>query len=111
MIIALLLKWVLFTLIILFAAWLIPGVHINNYLTGFLVAIILALINISIKPMLNLITFPINLLTLGIFALVINAVLLMFVAQLVNGFEIDGFWSAFLASMLISILSIGLSII
>ena len=107
----LLLKWVLFTLIVLFTAWIIPGISVENILTAFIVAIVLALINVFIKPLLNLITLPINVLTLGVFTLIINAFLLMFVAYLVPGFEIDGFWSAFFGAILLSLLSVGISFI
>ena len=61
--------------------------------------------------MLNLITLPINVLSLGLFTLVINAILLMFVAYLVTGFEIDGFIPALLGSIIMSVLSVGLSFI
>ena len=107
----LLLKWLVFSLIVIFTAWLIPGISVENFTTALLVAIVIGLVNISIKPVLMFITLPINIFTLGIFALVINALLLMFIAYLVPGFEVDGFLSAFFGAILMSILSIGLSFI
>ncbi len=107
----LLLKWIVLTLIVIFAAWVIPGIEVDGYMSALIVAAVIALINVSLKPALNLITLPINVLTLGLFTLVINALLLMFVSYLVPGFEVDGFWAAFWGSLLMSILSVGVSFI
>lgn len=107
----LLLKWIAFTFIVMFTAWLVPGIKLDGFLTAFVAAAVIAIVNISLKPMLNIITLPINVLSLGLFTLVINAVLLMFVAYLVTGFEIDGFIPALLGSIIMSVLSVGLSFI
>ena len=107
----LLLKWIAFTFIVMFTAWIVPGIKLDGFLTAFVAAAVIAIVNVSLKPMLNLITLPINVLSLGLFTLVINAVLLMFVAYLVTGFEIDGFIPALLGSIIMSVLSVGLSFI
>ena len=107
----LLLKWIAFTFIVMFTAWLVPGIKLDGFLTAFVAAAVIAIVNISLKPMLIIITLPINVLSLGLFTLVINAVLLMFVAYLVTGFEIDGFIPALLGSIIMSVLSVGLSFI
>lgn len=107
----LLLKWIAFTFIVMFTAWLVPGIKLDGFLTAFVAAAVIAIVNISLKPMLNLITLPINVLSLGLFTLVINAVLLMFVAYIVTGFEIDGFIPALFGSIIMSILSVGLTFI
>ena len=107
----LLLQWIAFTFIVMFTAWLVPGIKLDGFLTAFVAAAVIAIVNISLKPMLNIITLPINVLSLGLFTLVINAVLLMFVAYLVTGFEIDGFIPALLGSIIMSVLSVGLSFI
>ncbi len=107
----LLLKWIAFTFIVMFTAWLVPGIKLDGFLTAFVAAAVIAIVNISLKPILNLITLPINVLSLGLFTLVINAVLLMFVAYIVTGFEIDGFIPALLGSIIMSILSVGLTFI
>lgn len=103
------LKWVLFALIIMFVGWLTPGLEVENFPTAMIAAVVIALINAFIKPIIMFLTLPINLLTLGIFTLVINAVLFMFAAYLIPGIEVSGFLSALIASLLISIFSIGLS--
>lgn len=107
----LLLKWIAFTFIVMFTAWLVPDIKLDGFLTAFVAAAVIAIVNISLKPMLNLITLPINVLSLGLFTLVINAILLMFVAYIVTGFEIDGFIPALFGSIIMSILSVGLTFI
>ena len=100
----LLLRWILFALAIMFTAWLIPGIEVDGFKSALLVVVIMALINIFIKPLLVLITLPINLLTLGLFIFVINALLLLLLGRIAPGFEVDGFLSACLGSVVISFL-------
>lgn len=111
MILYLLFKWIVLTLIVLFTAWIVPGIEIDGYLTAFLVAIVIALINISLKPALTFITLPINVMSLGLFTLVINSLLLMFVSYLISGFEVNGFVPALIGSIIMSVLSIALNFI
>lgn len=87
------------------AAWFIPGVEIENWITLLFVAIGLGIVNAFIKPILLLLTLPINLLTLGLFTLVINALLVLLVSALVPGFHVDGFITALLFSIVLSIVS------
>lgn len=103
------LKWLILALAIMFTGWIVPGISISSFTTALLAAIAIALVNVFIKPILVFLTLPINILTLGIFILVINALLFMFVAYLVPGVEVDGFWSAFLGALILSVLSIGIS--
>ena len=105
----LLLKWLALALSIMFVGWIIPGITISSFLTALIASAVIALVNIVIKPVLVFLTLPINIITLGLFILVINALLFMFVAYLVPGVEIDGFWSAFWGAVILSILSIGIS--
>ncbi len=105
----LLLKWLALALAIMFTGWIIPGITISNFTTALVAAVVIALINLGIKPVLVFLTLPINILTLGIFILVINALLFMFMAYLVHGVEGHGFWSAFLGALVLSILSVGIS--
>lgn len=80
----------------------LPGSYIDNYFTGIWVAIVLALINVFIKPLLVILTLPVTVLTFGLFLLVINALLILLSSELVSGFHIDGFWWALLFSLLLS---------
>ncbi len=103
------LKWIGLALAMMFVGWVVPGITISNFVTALIAAAVVALVNVFIKPILVFLTLPINILTLGIFILVINALLFMFVAYLVPGVEVNGFWSAFLGALLLSILSLGLA--
>ncbi|MCM1265444.1 MAG: phage holin family protein [Candidatus Gastranaerophilales bacterium] len=106
---AMLLKWIGLALSIMFVGWIIPGITVSNFVTALIAGAAIALVNLVIKPALLFLTLPINILTLGLSILVINALLFMFVAYLVPGIEINGFWSAFLGALVLSILSIGLA--
>ena len=103
------LKWLALALAIMFVGWVIPGITISNFVSALIAAVVIALVNLFIKPVLVFLTLPINILTLGLFILVINALLFLFVAYLVPGVEVDGFWSAFLGALILTILSIGIS--
>lgn len=102
------LRWILYALAIVFISWLIPGIKVENFLSAMFVCIIIALINTFIKPFLELIALPINILTLGFFSLIINALLLMLAGFIAPGFEVSGFLSAFLGSILLSLFVIGI---
>ena len=85
-------------LAVVLSAYILPGVEIaGGYGTALLVALILALVNVIVKPILVILTIPITILTLGLFLLVINAALILFVDNLVSGFTVDGFWWALAA--------------
>lgn len=105
----LILKWLALALCIMFVGWIVPGITVSSFSTALIASIVIALVNLVIKPILVFLTLPINILTLGIFILVINALLFMFVAYLVPGIEVNGFWSAFLGALILSILSIGIA--
>lgn len=107
----LLLRWLLFALAIIFVAWLVPGIYVDNFQSAMLVIVIIALINIFIRPLIVLITLPINILTLGIFGLVINALLFMLAGYLAPGFGVDGFLSAFLGSIVLSFLGLVINMV
>lgn len=93
------------SLAIFITAQLIPGVHIADLYSALIVAIVLGLINTFIKPILLFFTLPITILTLGLFTFVINALLIMFVSNVVKGFQIPGFWAALIFSIILSIIS------
>lgn len=93
------------SVVIFFAAYLLEGVKIKNFLTAIGAAILLGLINMFIKPLILFLTLPLTILTLGLFVLVINAWILMLIDKLVEGLEIRNFWWAAGYSLLISILN------
>lgn len=99
-----LIHWIVSALAILIAAYLIPGIGVT--LVGALIlAVVLALINVFIKPFITLLTLPINIVTLGLFSLVINALIIMIAGQIVPGFTVDGFWAAFFFSIVVSLVT------
>lgn len=87
------------------AAYLIPGVTINSVQTTVIVALVLALLNTFIKPILIILTIPITIVTLGLFLLVINALMVKWAADLVHGFHVTGWWPALLVSLLVTVVS------
>jgi putative membrane protein len=90
-------------LAVVLTAYLLPGVSVEDYGTALIVALILAIVNVIVKPILVILTIPITILTLGLFLLVINAALILFVDNLVRDFSVDGFWWALLFSLILSI--------
>lgn len=98
------LRWVLFALAVMLTAWIIPGISVENFPAALLLAFVMGLINTFIKPVLTLVTLPINILTLGVFGLIINALLFMLAGYFAPGVSIDGFMPAFLGSLLLAFL-------
>ena len=96
-------RWLIITAAILIASSLVPGIQVDSVLTAILAAGVLGLINVFIKPVLLILTLPLSILTLGVFTFFINALLLELVAYFVQGFRIDGFLSAFLGALIISV--------
>lgn len=90
---------------VLIAEFLLPGVHIDDWTTGFILAAVIILINITLKPLLIILTFPITLITFGLFLLVINALMILLADRIIEGFSVDGFWWAILFAIVLSILN------
>ena len=93
------------TVAAILASYLLSGVHINSIGTAFILALVLAFLNNVIKPVLILFTLPITIVTLGLFLIVINVLIIKWAADLVPGFRVDGWWTAFLFSLLLSIVT------
>ena len=87
------------------AAYLIPGIELSGAYSALIAAVILGLLNAIVRPVLLVLTFPITLITLGLFAFVINALLFWFVASFVDGFVVSGFLAALLGSLLVSLVT------
>ncbi len=81
---------------------ILPGIEINNIFTAIMVAVMLAILDATVKPLLIVLTFPVTILTLGMFLFVINACLILSAEYFIDGFSIDGFWYAVLFSVLLS---------
>ncbi len=99
-----LIHWIVSVVAILIAAYIVPGVDVT--LTGaIVVAIVLGVFNIFLKPIITVLTLPVTILTLGLFSLVINALLVMLADVLVPDFTIGGFWIAVLFSIVVSLVN------
>lgn len=98
-----LLKMILTTLAILLVTNVYGGIQVDSVTTAVIAAVVLALINTIVRPVIVVLTLPISMLTLGLFLLVINAAMLYAAAWLVNGFDVGGFWDALIASFIISV--------
>lgn len=107
---AILINWLLAALAIMATAYLLPGVSLSGFVPALVTALVLGLVNAFIKPVLLLLTLPINILTLGLFTLVINALLIMLVSKLVSGFQVQGFWWALGFSVVLTVVNWALSI-
>jgi putative membrane protein len=101
----LLIRWALNAFALWLTSQLLGGIHIEGAASLFFAALVLGVLNAILRPLLLIITLPINLLTLGLFTLVINGVMLQLAAAAVRGFSIDGFWSAVLGALVLSIIS------
>ena|SRR5258708_39179224 len=102
---SILINWIVSALAILVTAYLLPGVHVSSFSAAFVAALVLGIINAFIKPLLLILTLPINILTLGLFTLVVNALVIILTANLVPGFKVDGFWWALFFSIVLSIIN------
>lgn len=98
-----LLRMILTTLAILLVTNVYSGIQVDSVTTAIIAAVVLALINTIVRPVIVLLTLPISMLTLGLFLLVINAAMLYLAAWLVNGFDVGGYWDALIASLIISV--------
>ncbi len=98
-------KLFLSALSVVITSYILDGVSIDDYFTAIIVAAILALLNVAVKPLLILLTIPITFVTLGLFLLVINAILILMADYLVAGFNVDGFWWALLFSIIMAIVN------
>ena len=90
--------------LVLLIAHFMPGVHVAGFTTALIVAIVLGLLNIFIKPILVILTLPVTIITLGLFLLVINALIILLCTNIVGGFHVDSFWTALIFSIVLSLL-------
>lgn len=100
-----LISLVLNALALLATAYIVPGFKVENFTTAVLAAIVLGVVNTFIKPILSLITAPLTIITLGLFSFVVNAVVLFIVSAVVKGVVIDGWVTAILGAIVLSVVS------
>ncbi len=96
-------RFLLLTAAVLIASYILPGVEVDGFWTAVIVALVLALFNVTLKPILIILTIPVTLVTFGLFLLVINAMVVLMADALVGGFTTDGFWWALLFSIVLTL--------
>ena len=100
-----LVRWLILAIAILVTSYVMDGIQVSGFFSAFFAAAILGILNAFFRPVLLIITLPINILSLGFFTFVINAILLMMVSGVIPGFKVAGFWSAVFGSLFISLIS------
>ncbi len=101
----LLINWFVSGMAVFTAAYLLKGVEVDSFATALIVALVLGIINASVKPILFFLTLPITLVTLGVFALILNALMISLTDLLVEGFVVKSFWWALLFSIVLSLIT------
>ena len=97
------LRIVITAILVVIIAYFMPGVSVDSFTTSLIVAVVLGLLNLFVKPILILFTLPVTLVTFGLFLLVINAVIIMLCTKIVGGFQVETFWTAVFFSIILSI--------
>lgn len=100
-----LIRWLILTVAILSAAYLLDGMEVRGFTSAFFAAAVLGILNAILRPVLIILTLPLNILSLGLFTFVINAFLLKMASGVIPGFEVHGFWPALFGSLIISLVS------
>jgi putative membrane protein len=100
-----LIRWLVLTAAIIVASYLLDGIQVKGFFSAFFAAAILGVLNAFFRPILIILTLPINILTLGLFTFIINALLLKMASGVISGFDVRGFWAAVFGSIIISVVS------
>ncbi len=103
------LRWLTLTGAILLASYMLDGIHVSGFASALGAAAILGILNAFFRPIALILTLPINILTLGLFTFVINAVMLKMASGVISGFDVRGFWPAVFGALIISLVSWGLN--
>ncbi|MFC4276007.1 phage holin family protein [Achromobacter aloeverae] len=101
----LILVWILNAVALLIVAYLLPGISVASFGSALIAALVLGLLNMLVKPVLVLLTLPITIVTLGLFLIILNALLFWFAGSILKGFQVNGFWWAVIGAVLYSIIS------
>lgn len=100
-----LVRWLLNAVALLITAQLVPGMVVSSFFAALIAAIVLGIVNAVIKPIVLILTLPLNILTLGLFTFLINGLMLKIVSSVVQGFQVNGFWTTVFAALVLSIVS------
>ncbi|WP_338408050.1 phage holin family protein [uncultured Flavobacterium sp.] len=99
----LLIRILITSALVLLIAYFMKGVMVENFETSLIVAVVLGLLNVFIKPILVILTLPATILTLGLFLFVVNAIIILLCSNIVGGFHVDSFWTALIFSIILSV--------
>ena len=99
-----LIRFLVTAILVMLIAHFMNSVHVADFVTSLIVALVLGLLNVFVRPILVLLTFPVTIVTLGLFLLIINAVIIVLCTHIVGGFSVDSFWTAIIFSIVLSIL-------
>ena len=108
---SLIVHWLIYAVAIVITAYLLPGVRLSGFPAALIAALVLGLVNTFFRPLLLLLTLPLNILTLGLLTFVINALLILLTSSLVPGFVVTGFWWALLFSLVLSVIHYALNLV
>ncbi|MFK7952773.1 MAG: phage holin family protein [Ekhidna sp.] len=100
-----LVKILLSSIGVVVASYLLPGVEVDQFTTAIIIALLISLLNVTVKPLLIILTIPLTVFTLGLFLLVINAIIILIASSVVSGFVVDNFWWALFFSLLLSLIN------
>ena len=92
-------------------SYLVAGFHVASFYAALLTALALGLVNALIRPILIILTLPLNILTFGLFTFIINGILFLFVATVIKGFEVTGFWPALWGALIFSVCSLFINLV
>ncbi|MGZ4788855.1 MAG: phage holin family protein [Terriglobales bacterium] len=101
----LIVNWIFSALALMIVTYIVPGFYVRSFVTALIAAAIIGIVNATLGVILKVFTFPLTVLTLGIFWIVINALMLELASAFVRGFEIQSFWSAFVGAILLSLIN------
>jgi putative membrane protein len=105
-----LINWVLSAVAIFIAAYVLPGIYLADIVTVFVVALVFGILNAIVRPILIILTLPINILTLGLFTFIVNAIIVSIASALVPGFQVASFGWALLFSIVLSLVNMGIGL-
>lgn len=100
-----LLQWILYAAAIFLTANILPGIAVSSFTVALIAALVLGIFNAFLRPVLLLLTLPVNVLTLGLFTFVVNAALVLLASNVVDGFGVSSFWTAFIFAIVLSLIS------
>ena len=103
-------NWIISTIAVAIAAYILPGVVISGLVPALVTALVIGIVNAFLRPLLIILTLPLTVLSLGLFALVINSGLILLAAAIVPGFSVDGFWWALIFSLVLSLVTMGMQV-